>query len=333
MKDRHNRTIDYLRISVTDRCNLRCVYCMPEEGVDSLSHENVLTYEEIIQVSSVAKDLGIDHVRLTGGEPLVRKNIVHLVRELKVLDFSDISMTTNGILLSETGQALKEAGLHRVNISLDTLDRRKFAQITRRDMFEQAFSGIMSAIDLGLDPVKVNTVVTEHNFDEVKELASLTYRWPLHVRFIEVMPIGPDTLMQHEAVPMDLITDEIRKLGPLEPLLRSTSEGGLQSAGPAKAFRLPDSRGTIGFIGALSHPFCTECNRLRLTADGKLMPCLAGDIEVDLMPALRGLPPGPSSLKKQTLEEAFKLAVNLKPKRHELNKQPTYLRRMCQIGG
>lgn len=287
MKDCCNRTIDYLRISVTDRCNLRCVYCMPEGGVPPLGHESILTYEEIMQIAAVAKQLGISHVRITGGEPLVRKNIAHLVEGLKNLGFPDISMTTNGILLAPVSQALKDAGLDRVNISLDTLDREKFAQITRRGKLEDALSGIESALDAGLNPVKINTVVTSLNFGEVRDMASLTYRWPLHVRFIEVMPIGPEHLSQDTAVPIDQIMDETTKLGRLEPVPGLPSQGGVKSAGPARTFKLANALGTIGFIGAISHPFCNRCNRLRLTADGKIRPCLADDVEIDLIPVLR----------------------------------------------
>jgi cyclic pyranopterin phosphate synthase len=397
MRDCFGRNIDYLRISVTDRCNLRCVYCMPDEGVPALAHDQILTYEEIIEVAAVAKGLGIKHIRITGGEPLVRNNVISLVRGLKALDFPDISMTTNGVLLPPLSRELKDAGLNRVNISLDTLDPDKFSEITRRGKLKDALAGIQSALRAGLDPVKINTVITGDNFDEIRNIAALTRKWPVHVRFIEVMPIGPDQLPAHTGmVPVDAVIAETSKLGHLLPLPASVSNrhspdtsaagetsasGGpegtrttvdqgsdmafepelvqLRSPGPARTFKLSGARGTIGFIGAISHPFCSSCNRLRLTADGKLRPCLASDHEIDLMPVLRQAMQGQETAKQVTpgqtqtshflepeylkyhqetisakgLEDAFRLALSLKPQGHDLTENHGHARRMCQIGG
>ncbi len=331
MKDRYNRTIDYLRISVTDRCNLRCVYCMPETGVPSMDHNDILTYEEIIQIAAVAKRLGVNHVRITGGEPLVRKDITHLIQRLSQLKYLDISMTTNGVLLGSMAKALKQAGLDRVNISLDTLSANKFAQITRRDKLQEVISGIDSALSAGLEPVKINTVVTDFNFGEIKDIASLVHKRPLHVRFIEVMPIGPDDTQKDMYISVDQIKTEVSKLGCLRPLPRKRSQHGLRGAGPAQTFELAGAQGTIGFISAMSDPFCDHCNRLRLTADGKILPCLAHDLSVDLIPILRNTHSENNT--EKLLEYAFNLATRLKPKAHQLDKCHPNKKRMCQIGG
>ncbi len=350
MKDCFGRDIDYLRISVTDRCNLRCVYCMPEEGVQALGHDQILTYEEILEVARVAKGLGIEHVRITGGEPLVRKNLVSLVKGLNALGFPDISMTTNGILLPPLSRGLKEAGLNRVNISLDTLDPDKFSRITRRGKLEDALRGIKSALEAGLNPVKINTVVTGENFREIQDIAALTFKWPVHVRFIEFMPIGPDPLLACTAtVPIQAVVDEMAQFGHLLPFNKCGPSGSaFRSAGPAETFKFPNAPGTVGFIGAMSHPFCSACNRLRLTADGKLRPCLADDVEIDLVAILRQATtkqtarcPETKALKRYqagdaitgSLEDAFRLALSLKPQRHNLTENHAHSRRMCQIGG
>lgn len=342
MKDSFGRDIDYLRVSVTDRCNLRCVYCMPEEGVKPLSHQDILTYEEIIQLVEVARSLGVRHVRITGGEPLVRKDLVYLIRGIKELGIEDLSMTTNGTLLSSLALDLKKAGLDRVNISLDTLDPVKFRGITRRGNLQDVLDGIRSAIDAGLNPVKINTVVMASlNLDQVIELARLSIKYPVHVRFIEVMPVGPDDLLaQKDYVPLKDIVNQVSKLGPLQPV-------NVTGAGPAQSVKLPGAQGSIGFIGALSHPFCSRCNRLRLTADGKLRPCLMSDGEVDVKAVLRSAQNGdkskdisrplPSSFltgsKKSSLEALFKKAVLMKAKNYSTAVEHEKTRRMCQIGG
>jgi len=328
VRDKFGRNINYMRISVTDRCNLRCVYCMPEEGVKPITHDQVLRYEEILQVVKVTKDLGITHIRITGGEPLVRKNLVSLIRRIKSLGIDDLSLTTNGTLLAPLARSLKEAGLDRVNISLDTLDPKKFRAITRCGNLEDTLNGINAAIQAGLHPVKINMVVIAGlNEDEICDMARLTYKLPVHVRFIEVMPIGPDpSTWKKERVTLPQIVTQVKKLGKLQPVRD------IKKAGPSETFRLAGAKGTIGFIAALSRPFCQSCNRIRLTADGKIRPCLASDIEVDIKPILR------NSFKNNTqlnahLVEAFSKALDLKPKEHQLTKYHAHARRMCQIGG
>lgn len=328
MKDRFGREINYLRVSVTDRCNLRCVYCMPPEGVPLLNHEDILRYEEILTVLAVAKQLGISHVRLTGGEPLVRKNLDQLVRGIAAMGFEDIAMTTNGTLLTDYAQTLKDAGLMRVNVSLDSLRPDRFSRITRTGRIEDALAGIQAAVQAGLLPVKVNVVVMAGwNLDEVADIARLTLKMPVHVRFIEYMPVGPsDGMEEVSGVSSDLIMAEISKTLPGK-LEVSTAPPG---AGPARTYRSAGAKGTIGFISAMSKPFCDSCNRLRLTPDGKLRPCLASAIEVDVKEILRGSRQGS---KIREIEEAFKRAVLCKPRAHEEWDRESRGRRMCQMGG
>ncbi len=324
--DKWGRSIDYLRVSVTDRCNMRCVYCMPSQGVESLGCQDILRYEEIVGIVAIAKELGISHVRITGGEPLVRKGVVDLVREIKTVGIQDISMTTNAALLPKYAVALKEAGLSRVNISLDSLKPEMFSKITRNGELSAVMAGIGSAIEAGLHPVKINVVVMEGvNADELGDMAALTKKMPVHVRFIEVMPVGPDH-QENEAsfVPVSLMKQEIEKEGPLNAVKSP------KGAGPAETFALPDALGTVGFIAALSHPFCASCNRLRLTADGKLKPCLAADYEVDVKKILRS---ANHEDKPSLLKAAFRDALDHKPSGHEFWAHKENSRRMCQIGG
>ncbi|MGI6643461.1 MAG: GTP 3',8-cyclase MoaA, partial [Bacillota bacterium] len=241
MVDGWGRTIDYLRVSITDRCNMRCVYCMPPQGVPAKGCKDILRYEEIEQVIKVARELGISHIRITGGEPLVRKGVVTLVREIKNIGIDDISMTTNAMLLPKYAVALKESGLSRVNISLDSLRPERFSSITRNGDLEAVMAGIKSAIDEGLHPVKINVVVMAGtNADELGDMAALTKRMPVHVRFIEVMPVGPDGHDNNACfVPVSVMKREIQKEGPLKAV--ESPKG----AGPAEAFTLPDALGTV----------------------------------------------------------------------------------------
>jgi cyclic pyranopterin phosphate synthase len=275
--------IDYLRISVTDRCNLRCVYCMPPEGVVFKAHEDVLTFEDIAFFVEVAVENGISKVRLTGGEPLVRKGVPDLVRMIRhVAGVRDISLTTNGILLPRFAVQLREAGLDRVNISLDTLDPVRYRDLTRGGSLEAALAGVEAAIEHGLGPVKINVVMMPTVLDELPALAELTHLRPLHVRFIEWMPVGscgPRTA--EESVSKAEVMEALRSIGGLVPV---ASPGGW---GPARYFRLPGYRGTIGFISSVSDHFCHECNRLRLTADGLLKNCLFSSDEVDARAPVR----------------------------------------------
>ncbi len=325
MKDSFHRQIDYLRISVTDRCNLRCRYCMPAEGVSLKTHEEILSLEEIFQLVELAVSLGFSKFRLTGGEPLVRKGILSLVERMASLDgVRDLSMTTNGLLLAQYAGELKKAGLQRVNISLDTLKKDRFSYITRIGQIERVFQGIEAALAAGLEPVKIKVVVVRgFNDDEILDFASLTRELPLHIRFIELMPIGES---DGTAVQKYLQIAEIKKvLARHDRLLPVQVEGN----GPADYVRLPDSKGTIGFIGALSRHFCRTCNRLRLTAEGKLRPCLQKELEFDLRAPLR------QGADREALGQVFMKALEQKPEKHnlELDGWGKQERIMSQIGG
>jgi cyclic pyranopterin phosphate synthase len=327
------RSIDYLRVSVTDRCNLRCVYCMPEQGVPFVPHQEILTLEEIARIIRVAAGMGLRRVRLTGGEPLVRKGVVNLVRWIsQTPGIEDISLTTNAVLLASCAHELAAAGLKRVNVSLDTLRPQRFRQITRRGDLADVMAGIAAARDAGLSPLKLNVVVMrEVNDDETVEIARTTLKEDWQVRFIELMPFMEeqetcirDTFLPLGFVPSREVKRQIEEaLGPLAAA--ETSTGG----GPANYYRLAGARGLIGFISPLSEDqFCATCNRMRLTADGKIRPCLLTDQEVDLKETLRR---GGSDddLRQRILE-----ALNSKPDAHHLGDGNRPRRRkMAQIGG
>jgi len=322
LSDSFQRPINYLRISVTDRCNLRCVYCMPDHGIALLPHGEILRYEEVLRVARAAAALGINKLRVTGGEPLVRSDLTELVRMLSAVDgIDDIALTTNGVLLRQHAMALKEAGLKRVNVSLDTLDRDRYGRITRCGRLDDVLDGIDAAKDAGLEPVKLNVVVMKGiNDDEVLEFARLTMDEGWHVRFIELMPFDSDAHLS--PVPTSEIRERLLALGPLEPCLHSHGNG------PAKYFRFPQARGTVGFISPLTEHFCFNCNRLRLTADGKLRPCLLSDYEVDLKSPLR------NGASLDELMELIRQAAAAKPRGHQLaaGVHPES-RAMRQIGG
>ncbi|MBI2919313.1 MAG: GTP 3',8-cyclase MoaA [Chloroflexi bacterium] len=332
LSDSFQRPINYLRISVTDRCNLRCLYCMPEEGVRLLPREDILTYEELRAIVQAAAELGVSRVRLTGGEPLVRGDIVDLVAMLSsVAGIEDISLTTNGLLLAHNARRLKEAGLHRINVSLDTLRPERFQRITRWGKLEQVMAGIQAAREAGLHPVKVNMVVLRGvNDDELLDMARLTLSGEWHVRFIELMPFGSlqDAATCGEArtalqfVPVSEIRRKLEQLGTLEPVKDRLG------AGPARYYRWPGAPGTVGFISPISECFCSECNRLRLTADGKLRPCLLQDKETDLRQCIR------QGATNGHLQEVIRQVVTLKPESHLLDQGRSPLARlMSQIGG
>lgn len=326
MQDRFNRPIQYLRISVTDRCNLRCTYCMPAEGVLMKSTEEILSFEEIVTFVQAVVPLGISKIRLTGGEPLVRKGVPSLVKRLAAIpQIKDLSMTTNGILLAQYAQELKEAGLNRVNISLDTLDPQKYRQVTRWGELSQVYQGIEAALEAQLEPVKLNVVVVKgFNDTEILDLAELTLKYPLHVRFIELMPIGQgDNKTLEHYLPVTEIKQQIERKYSLKPV------ADLRGNGPAQNFQIVGSQGTLGFIGALSQHFCHACNRLRLTADGKLRPCLQKGLEYDVRKPLR------RQASSKELQEIFLKALGTKPKEHDMqqNGWGQQARTMSQIGG
>ncbi|MBR9981603.1 MAG: GTP 3',8-cyclase MoaA [Desulfatitalea sp.] len=277
------RSVTYLRVSVTDRCNLHCRYCITHK-TQWLPKGQVLTLEEIYRMVRIAVGLGITKVRLTGGEPLCRKDVLGLVARLSRLNgLEDLSLTTNGTLLAAKARALRQAGLQRINISLDTLDAAMFRQLTGSDLFEQVWRGIMAAADEGFEPVKINTVVMNGcNDAQIERLADLSRQYPFHIRFIEYMPIGIDPHgSQDRFMPMDEVRRRLERMGPLVPVANGRSDG------PAMRFRFENAPGEIGFIGAMSNHFCHRCNRIRLTADGHLRPCLLSDEQVDVIGPLR----------------------------------------------
>jgi cyclic pyranopterin phosphate synthase len=301
--DSHGRRIDYLRISLTDRCNLRCVYCMPEEGMPWKSHDQILTLEEIERFAAIAVEHGIGKIRLTGGEPLVRKGVVEFVRRLREnVGVEAVALTTNGTLLPKFAEQLREAGLERVNVSLDSLDPEVFAAVTRGGKLSDTLAGLDAAFEAGFSPVKLNVVVVRSLHQDLLGFAKLTLDRPLHVRFIEYMPVGEAAhegagcsaesggWTREDHVPSEETLAEIAEkgraagLGELVAVARDGAPGGW---GPARYYRFEGAQGTIGVISPLSHHFCGECNRLRLTADGMLRPCLFSDIEFDVRTALR----------------------------------------------
>ncbi len=324
LSDSFQRPINYLRISVTDRCNLRCIYCMPPGGICLLSHHDILTYEEIYTIAEAAAELGINKVRISGGEPLVRSGLSGLIQMLAQIDaIDDISLTTNGILLGRYAAELKSAGLRRVNVSLDTLKPDKFEFITSGNNLGDVLEGINVARSVGLDPVKLNMVVMSGiNDDELLDFATKTINEGWHVRFIELLPFAAASTIALQFVPVSDMRRHLEQLGELEPCLPGVGNG------PARYFRFPQATGTIGFITPVSEHFCFRCNRLRLTADGNLRPCLLAEEEIDLKQPLRG---GiPSAGLKQLIEEA----VASKPLRHHLAEG--YIpknRSFSQVGG
>ncbi|MHB8897099.1 MAG: GTP 3',8-cyclase MoaA [Candidatus Geothermincolia bacterium] len=274
------QVIDYLRISITDRCNLRCVYCMPAEGVKSLAHQDVLSYEELDTFTRAAAAAGIRRVRITGGEPLVRKGAVDFVRMLSAIDPRlKISLTTNGVLLGRYASELKEAGLSRVNISMDTLDPERYRNITRIGNLTEALAGLDAAIDAGLDPVKINVVVLKGLNDDPRPFAELARDRPVHVRFIEYMPYFDDPGKWY--VPGDVIKARLAEVGRIEEV--ESPEGW----GPASYFKLNGSEGTLGLISPVSCHFCPSCNRLRVTADGHMRTCLFDTSGFDMKSEMR----------------------------------------------
>ncbi|MBI5455135.1 MAG: GTP 3',8-cyclase MoaA, partial [Deltaproteobacteria bacterium] len=310
--DSYERKIDYLRISVTDRCNLRCVYCMPPEGIDLTESSNILRYEEFYRIARIAAAHGVSKIRITGGEPLVRKGIIEFLASLAAIPgIEDLSLTTNGVLLKDYAQRLKDAGLKRVNVSLDSLKRERFQKMTRGDNLQDVLEGLDAAEKAGLTPVKINMVVIKgFNDDEVLDFALMSKSRPYHVRFIEYMPFNTQEGWQRDkCLTMKELKNIIEeKLGPLEPV--KDPKGG---AGPARRYRFKDAPGEVGFISPVSEHFCGSCNRLRLTSDGKLRVCLFSDSEIDIRKALR------DGSGDEVIEHLLFKAVAEKPERHHIN--------------
>jgi GTP 3',8-cyclase len=323
LQDQFGRRIEYLRISVTDRCNFRCVYCMPEEGMQWLPKSAILSYEEIQEVVRQLAPLGLRRLRITGGEPTIRPQIHELVRMLRVVpEITDIALSTNGVRLPEIAPLLREAGLDRVNMSVDSLRPERIAGIARRNLGFDPVRAARAAQDAGLAPIKLNVVVMRGiNDDEIESLARLTIDHPWHVRFIELMPVGDlRALTWEHVVPSDEILARLRAIAPLTP-----TAGPPRGNGPAAYYRWPDAAGSIGVITPMTHTYCASCNRVRLTADGRLRTCLFGDHEVDLRTPLRA---------GEALEPHFRRALAEKPKEHELLQMKVGgLRALSQVGG
>lgn len=323
--DSFGRRIDYLRISLTDRCNMRCVYCMPAVGMQFQPRSELLTNDELLLVVRAAATAGFRKLRLTGGEPALRQDLVELIRAMKAVPgIEQIAMTTNALRLRKLAEPLKAAGLDRVNISIDSLDPVKFRQLTRGGNLDEVWAGIRAADAAGLRPLKLNAVIVRGmNDDEVIKLAELTTQHPWEFRFIEVMPLTGVAGLADEGVvsTAELIARIEAHFGPLQP-------HGQDPADPARRYRIPGAPGKLGFISAVTDPFCATCNRMRLTADGRLHLCLLRDDELDLRAAIR------SGANEAEVEQIIRHAVNLKPWGHGLpdGVRPT-LRGMSQLGG
>lgn len=326
LKDKFGRVIDYLRISVTDRCNLRCLYCMPASGCPFKPRERILRYEEILPIARLMARLGVRRFRLTGGEPLIRRDLTTLIAGLaEIPGVEDLALSTNGMGLAQRALALKKAGLRRVNISLDSLDEETFRRITRFGDWREVWRGVWTALEAGLDPVKLNVVLLKGlNDSEIPEFARMSVRWPFQIRFIELMPHGAEGLDHpRHFLSIAQARSVCEQLGPLEPA------PDVAGAGPAAAFRYPGARGTLGFIGALSCSFCRRCNRMRLSADGFLRPCLDHSVGVDLGGSLR------RGASEEDLEGLVREAVAMKPESHAMQIGGSRMEwePMCAIGG
>ncbi|MEV5030100.1 GTP 3',8-cyclase MoaA [Paenibacillus sp. LPE1-1-1.1] len=330
LTDRFGRVHDYLRISVTDRCNLRCLYCMPEEGMDFTESDNLMSYDQIVEVVEAGAALGITKLRITGGEPLIRPGLDGLISRLSAIEgIRDIALTTNGIFLAKQAEALKAAGLNRVNISLDTLDSSRFRFIARRGELKRVMEGIEAAAAVGFDPIKLNCVLLkEVNEDEIADFLKLAYDQPMHVRFIEYMPIGhADENWKKHYLPLTRVLEVAEREG-YEISRRTNVHGN----GPSDDWQMKGARGSFGLIHPISDHFCSNCNRLRLTADGSIKPCLYWVDELNVKDAF-GQP--------EEMQRLLLRAMDIKPENHEMAAKladgaqthvPTE-RRMSQIGG
>ena len=325
MLDKLNRKIDYLRISVIDRCNLRCVYCMPEEGIESIPHDEILTYDEILRICEIVSELGIRKIKITGGEPLVRKDIVNLIRDIKNIDkIEQVTLTTNGILLHEMLDDLYDAGIDAINISLDTLNKDNFKKITRRDGLEKVLMSIDKAYDLGIR-VKINCLaIRDFNLRELVEIASFAKDREIDVRFIELMPIGFGK--KYTQIDNDEILSILEsRFGTFEIVTEKRGNG------PAKYYRNQNMKGCIGFISAISHEFCESCNRIRLTSSGFLKLCLHYNKGIDLKEPIR------NGISDEDLKKLIHDTIWNKPISHKFvhanEEQDIELKNMVQIGG
>ncbi|HTX56545.1 MAG TPA: GTP 3',8-cyclase MoaA [Candidatus Acidoferrales bacterium] len=326
LADAFNRPITYLRVSVTDKCNLRCVYCMPESGLPWLRRDELLSYEEIVEIVRAAASVGVRTIRLTGGEPLVRRDLHRLVGGINAIEgIDDIALSTNAVLLEEQLEALLAAGLRRVNVSLDTLRRDRFERIARRPGLEAVLRGIEAAIAGGLAPVKINCVVMRgQNDDEIADFAQLTREQAVFVRFIEVMPVHENLELQRESyMSSDEILERVAAVERIEPV------PGPPGNGPARYFAYPGAPGAVGVISPLSHEYCERCNRVRLSADGRLRLCLFGDQHIDLRTPLR------QGAGTEGVADLLRASMTIKPERHHLRlgEASSRMRAFSEIGG
>lgn len=307
MRDGFGRRIEYLRISVTDKCNLRCVYCMPEEGLPWLKRGQLLSYEEITSIARVMAGMGLRRIRITGGEPLVRRDLATLIRMLSSIPgIDDIALSTNAVLLAPIADELRAAGVSRVNISLDSLRPERVDAIARRPgSHEKILEGLEAAERVGFDPIKINAVIMRgRNDDELEDFAGVTLERPWHVRFIEVMPVAENLhISTDEYVSALEMLERVKRIGTLSPV------DGPAGNGPATYYRFPDAPGTVGVITPMSHNYCDRCNRMRLTADGQLRPCLFGDLQTNLRDPLR---------RGEPIEPLIRHTLAVKPERHHL---------------
>ncbi|MGQ0712355.1 MAG: GTP 3',8-cyclase MoaA [Gemmatimonadaceae bacterium] len=321
--DQFGRSIEYLRISVTDRCNFRCLYCMPAEGLEWLPKAEILSYEEIRSVVAQLAPLGLRRLRITGGEPTIRPQLERLIAMLHDVEgIEDIALSTNGVKLETIAVPLRRAGLSRVNMSADSLRADRIASIARRSLPFDPVRAAKAAEDAGLEPIKINVVVMRGvNDDELEDFARLTREHPWHVRFIELMPVGDlRALTWEHVVPSDEVLARLARLGPLEP-----ASGPARGNGPAKYYLLDGARGTIGVITPMTHTYCASCNRVRLTADGRLRTCLFGDHEVNLREPLR---------RGEDLVPLYTQALADKPREHALLQMKVGgLRALSEVGG
>lgn len=324
LRDRCGRRVDYLRVSVTDRCNLRCTYCMPEDGLPLRPRDEVLTYEDITFAVGVANELGIDRIRITGGEPLLRRDLPALIRMLREQTRTrELALTTNALLLHKHAHALRDAGLDRLNVSLDSLDPDRFERITRSRLLDETWRGIDAASDAGFDPIKVNTVVLAgFNDDELERWVALTQERPLIVRFLELMPIGEGAALRAHGGFFDLSAAR-RDLEARAGLVPVRAPNG---NGPARYWQAPGARGMVGFITPLSHPYCDTCSRFRLTSTGEVRPCLAHDVDVPLRAAIR-------ARDADAVRDGLVRAAAIKPVGHHWRDGATTQTGMSELGG
>ena len=323
-----NRTINYLRISITDRCNFRCRYCVPSTPFSVIEHGKIARYEEILRIARLACDLGITKIRITGGEPFVRKDIFSFLEQLcAIKSLKDVSITTNGSLLTrEKIEKLISLGIKRLNFSLDTLDPVRFEQITGRDRFQQVWEAIFTSHELGINPVKINGVMFRGiNDDEIEAITALTLKFPFHIRFIEYMPMGDSAVEKQQQILTQEIKSRIEsRFGELEPVKKGSNDG------PAKKFKIKGAMGIVGFITPISSHFCAECNRLRLTSRGTLRPCLLNNYEKDIINPLR------NGVSDDELKDIILTALTKKPSFHGLSDssgKDIPISHMTSIGG